>query len=179
MPYAASIAQRRADRAPHGIEGLLGEAAWQRLPEAVRTRFSEPAVAVDYVGEFEIVRASPLGRFIAWLCLLIGTPVVPRTGVHVPAVVRVGPTKRGVAWNREYRWPRSSACLVRSTKVIGSDGVVQARPVELGAIIDGLRVVQAGLTRDDLIAVDGLANPAVRPGAKVSPQVSEVKSVTK
>jgi len=63
--------------------------------------------------------------------------------------------------------------------VIGSDGVVQARPVELGAIIDGLRVVQAGLTRDDLIAVDGLANPAVRPGAKVSPQVSEVKSVTK
>ena len=63
--------------------------------------------------------------------------------------------------------------------VIGSDGVVQARPVELGAIIDGLRVVQTGLTRDDLIAVDGLANPAVRPGAKVSPQVSEVKSVTK
>ena len=132
MPYAASIAPRHADREPHGIEGLLGKAAWQRLPEAVRMRFSEPAVAVDYVGEFEIVRASPLGRLIAWVCLLIGTPVVPRTGVHVPAVVRVGPTKRGVAWNREYRWPHSSTCLVRSTKVIGSDGVlVEELPARL------------------------------------------------
>src|ERR1700730_13055874 len=108
----------------HGLERVLGEVAWQRLPGAVRARFGEPAVAVDYVGEFEIVRASALGRCIAWICKLIGTPVVPRTGLHVPAVVRVGPTERGVVWKREYQWPDRSTCLVRSTKVIGPDGTL-------------------------------------------------------
>ncbi len=142
MPYAESIIARPdiiagPDLKPHGLEGLLGEAAWQRLPAAVRVRFRDPAVAVDYTGEFEVVRASPLGRFLAWLCLLIGTPVVPRTGLHVPAVVRVGPTERGVAWNREYRWPGSSACLVRSTKVIGTDGIlVEELPARLCMPLD-------------------------------------------
>src|SRR5882757_5307723 len=119
------------------IERLLGEAAWQRLPAAVRARFPDPAVVVDYVGEFEVVRASVLGRLIALFCLLLGTPVVPRTGEHVPAVVRVGPTERGVAWNREYRWPESSACLVRSTKVIGADGgLVEELPARLCMPLD-------------------------------------------
>jgi hypothetical protein len=119
------------------IETLLGEVAWRRLPAAVRARFPDPAVAVDYVGEFEIVRASPLGRLIAWFCLLLGTPVVPRTGVHIPAVVRVGPTERGVAWNREYQWPRSSVDLVRSTKVIGADGIlVEELPARLCMPLD-------------------------------------------
>jgi len=119
------------------IEGLLGKVAWQRLPPAVRARFPDPAVAVDYVGEFEIVRASLLGRLIAWFCLLLGTPVVPRTGEHVPAVVRVGPTERGVAWNREYRWPRNPANLVRSTKVVGADGtLVEELPARLCMPLD-------------------------------------------
>ena len=119
------------------IESLLGRVAWQRLPAAVRARFPDPAVAVDYIGEFEIVRASLLGRLIAWFCLLLGTPVVPRTGEHVPAVVRVGPTERGVAWNREYRWPRNPANLVRSTKVIGADGtLVEELPARLCMPLD-------------------------------------------
>jgi hypothetical protein len=118
--------------ARHGLEGVLGGAAWQRLPAAVRARFGDPAVTVDYVGEFEIVRASVLGRFIAWLCKSIGTPVVPRTGLHVPAVVRVGPTERGVVWRREYQWRDRSTCLVRSTKVIGIDGtLVEELPARL------------------------------------------------
>ena len=121
----------------HGLEGVLGEAAWQRLPPAVQARFGEPAVTVDYVGEFEIVRASALGRCIAWLCKLIGTPVVPRTGVHVPAVVRVGPTERGVVWKREYQWPDRSTCLVHSTKVIGPDGtLVEELPARLCMPLD-------------------------------------------
>jgi hypothetical protein len=122
IPRGPDGAQHK--RVRHGLEGVLGEAAWQRLPWAVRARFGDPAVAVDYVGEFEVVRASVLGRLIAWLCKLIGTPVVPRTGLHVPAVVRVGPTERGVVWKREYQWPDRSTCLVRSTKVIGPDGTL-------------------------------------------------------
>src|SRR5262245_28335893 len=73
----------------HGLHRVLGEEAWRRLSPAVRARFGEPVIATDYVGTFEIVRASALGRFIALICRLIGTPVVPRVGVNVPSIVHV------------------------------------------------------------------------------------------
>jgi Domain of unknown function (DUF4166) len=111
----------------YGLESVLGQAAWGRLPRAVRERFGEPPVAVDYVGEFDIVRANWVGRLLAVFCQLLGTPVVPRTGLHVPATVHVGPTRVGVAWNREYRWPNNAPCLVRSTKVIDSQGALVER----------------------------------------------------
>lgn len=111
-------------RPPHSLREILGHAGWSRLPEAVRVRFADRAHAVDYVGEFEVVRASVLGRMIAWTCQIIGTPVVPRTGNNVPAIVHVGPSGRGVEWRREYRWPLRTPCLVRSTKVIRADGVL-------------------------------------------------------
>src|SRR5262245_48051253 len=110
------------DKGHRGLRRVLGDAAWLRLPPAVRARFGEPAVAVDYAGEFEIVRASWLGRIVATVCRLIGTPVVPHTGLNIPAIVHVGPVREGVAWNREYRWPNVAPCLVRSTKVIEADG---------------------------------------------------------
>src|SRR5690348_11265820 len=94
-----------------GLRGVLGEPAWQRLPPAVRVRFGEPATAVDYVGSFEEVRASRLGSVLAHLCRLIGTPVVPRTGHDVPAVVHVGPAHQGVSWDREYLWPDRKGCV--------------------------------------------------------------------
>jgi hypothetical protein len=109
---------------PAGIHGLLGDVAWRRLPAAVRTRFGEPVLKVDYVGEFDVVRASIVGRVIAWLCKAIGTPVVPRTGERVPAVIHVGPVDRGASWLREYRWPHGRTCQVRSTKVVGADGTI-------------------------------------------------------
>lgn len=115
-----------------GLRGVLGEGAWRRLPDAVRRRFAEPAVAVDYVGTFEIVRASGLGRAVAHLCRLLGTPVVPCTGCNVAAVVHVGPRAAGVAWNREYRWPDGKGWLVRSTKVIDAAGrLVERLPARL------------------------------------------------
>jgi hypothetical protein len=118
--------------AHHGLRHVLGDTAWQRLPAAVRARFGEPVVAVDYVGEFEIVRASWLARLIATFSQLIGTPVVPRTGSNIPAVVHVGPTTEGVAWRREYRWPGTAACLVRSTKVIDAQGrLIEQLPARL------------------------------------------------
>ena len=109
---------------PSGIHGLLGDVAWRRLPAAVRTRFGEPVLKVDYVGEFDVVRASIVGRIIAWLCTAIGTPVVPRTGERVPAIIHVGPVDRGASWLREYRWPHGRTCQVSSTKVVGGDGTL-------------------------------------------------------
>ena len=58
--------------------------------------------------------------------------------------------------------------------VVGPGGVVQARPIELGPIVDGLRAVRKGLAPTDQVVLDGLANPMVRPGAKVVPQKAEI-----
>ena len=59
--------------------------------------------------------------------------------------------------------------------VVGPDNVVQARPVTLGPIVDGLRVIRDGIAPTDNVVLDGLANPMVRPGAKVVPQKGEIK----
>ncbi len=106
------------------LSDVLGVAAWERLPPAVRARFGEPVHAVDYVGNFDVVKANLVGRIISWVCVAIGTPVAPRTGEHIPAVIHVGPVQRGASWRREYHWPNGSRCLVRSTKVIGPDGTL-------------------------------------------------------
>jgi multidrug efflux system membrane fusion protein len=58
--------------------------------------------------------------------------------------------------------------------VVGNDNVVQGRPVKLGQLVDGLRVVRDGLKPDDKVVLDGLANPMVRPGAKINPQKGEI-----
>jgi RND family efflux transporter MFP subunit len=57
---------------------------------------------------------------------------------------------------------------------VGEDNVVKAKPVTLGPLVDGLRVVRDGLAATDQIVLDGLANPMVRPGAKVVPQKGEI-----
>ena len=62
---------------------------------------------------------------------------------------------------------------------VGDDGVVQAKPVTLGTIVDGLRVIRSGLVPTDKVVLDGLANPMVRPGAKVVPQKGEIVAKAK
>ncbi|HEY8180677.1 MAG TPA: efflux transporter periplasmic adaptor subunit, partial [Thermoanaerobaculia bacterium] len=55
----------------------------------------------------------------------------------------------------------------RYVYVVGADGTIQYRPVQLGPIIDGLRVVRSGLQPSDVIVVNGLQR--VRPGAHIDP----------
>lgn len=120
-----------------GLRHVLGEIAWLRLPAAVRARFGEPVLPVDYVGNFDVVRASPLGRIIAWFCQAIGTPVVPRTGRNIPAVIHVGPVERGASWLREYHWPNGGTCRVHSTKVVSADGtLIEELPAKLRMPLD-------------------------------------------
>ena len=59
---------------------------------------------------------------------------------------------------------------------VNKDNVVQAKPVTLGPLVEGLRVVREGLAATDNVVLDGLANPMVRPGAKVVPQKGEIKT---
>ena len=49
--------------------------------------------------------------------------------------------------------------------VVGADGVPQPRPLTLGPVIDGMRVIRAGLRPDDSVVVNGVQR--VRPGQKV------------
>lgn len=60
--------------------------------------------------------------------------------------------------------------------LVGEDNIVKPAPVVLGPIVDGLRVVKSGLRPDDQLIVDGIANPAVRPKAKVAPKPGEIKA---
>ena len=63
--------------------------------------------------------------------------------------------------------------------VVGKDDVVQGKQVTLGPLVDGLRVVRDGLTTDDRVVLDGLANPMVRPGAKIVPQKGQITAQAK
>ena len=57
---------------------------------------------------------------------------------------------------------------VRYVLVVGAGNKVEYRSVQLGPVIDGLRVVRSGLTAGEAIVVNGLQR--VRPGAEVVPQ---------
>ena len=41
--------------------------------------------------------------------------------------------------------------------VVGADKIVKQVPVEIGPLHAGLRVVKSGITKDDLVIVDGVA----------------------
>lgn len=78
--------------------------------------------------------------------------------------------------------PDSAIVSDQSRKIVftvGDNNVVQAKPVTLGPLVEGLRVVREGLASTDNVVLDGLANPMVRPGAKVVPQKGEIKTAAK
>lgn len=62
---------------------------------------------------------------------------------------------------------------------VNDENTVVATPVTLGPIIDGLRVIKSGLQPADRIVIEGLANPAVRPGAKVVPTDGTIQTAKK
>jgi len=57
---------------------------------------------------------------------------------------------------------------------VSADNTVAATPIVLGTMADGLRVVKSGLKGDEHIIIEGIANPMVRPGAKVAPQMGTI-----
>jgi RND family efflux transporter MFP subunit len=57
---------------------------------------------------------------------------------------------------------------VRFVFALDKDNKVQYRPVKLGPLVDGLRVVREGLALGDTVVVNGLQR--VRPGVQVAPE---------
>jgi RND family efflux transporter MFP subunit len=59
---------------------------------------------------------------------------------------------------------------------VGPDNKIVPKPVVLGPMADGLRVVTSGLAASDVVVISGIANPFVRPGALVDPVPGEIKT---
>ena len=57
--------------------------------------------------------------------------------------------------------------------VVKDDNTVEAKPVTLGPLDEGLRVIREGLKPEDRVIVDGLQRARV--GAKVTPHTAEAK----
>lgn len=60
--------------------------------------------------------------------------------------------------------------------VVDGDNVAHARPVELGPLAFGLRVVRDGIEASDRVVVNGLQR--VRPGSAVSPAEGKIEAVS-
>jgi gold/copper resistance efflux system membrane fusion protein len=58
----------------------------------------------------------------------------------------------------------------RYVLVVGKDDKTEYRPIALGPVVDGLRVIEQGLQPGERIVVKGL----VRPGMQVTPQASAI-----
>ena len=58
----------------------------------------------------------------------------------------------------------------RYVLVVGKDDKTQYRPVELGPVVDGLRVIEQGLQPGERIVVKGL----VGPGMQITPQSAAI-----
>ena len=72
--------------------------------------------------------------------------------------------------------PDSAIASDQSNKIVfavGNDGTVAVKRVELGPIVEGLRVVRAGLTSSDRVVIEGLQR--ARPGQKVTPEDGKIE----
>ena len=113
------------------FQRLLGELAWRRLAPAIRERFRwKPAAGAEirYVGEMAVVRSSAIGWALAQLCRLIGTPLAPHRGTHVPVTVTLSldADGAGVVWRRVYRFPgRRAVACVSVKRSTAADGLIE------------------------------------------------------
>jgi membrane fusion protein, multidrug efflux system len=73
--------------------------------------------------------------------------------------------------------PDSAIASDQSRKIVftvADDGTVGTKLIELGPIVDGLRVVRQGLAATDRIVIDGLQR--ARPGQKVKPEDGTIEA---
>ncbi|VFU09682.1 efflux RND transporter periplasmic adaptor subunit [Methylocella tundrae] len=69
--------------------------------------------------------------------------------------------------------PDSTIASDQASKIVltvNADNKVVPKTVTLGAMYQGLRVILAGLSENDRVVIEGIANPFVRPGAMVAPK---------
>ncbi|GMQ90690.1 MAG: efflux RND transporter periplasmic adaptor subunit [Gammaproteobacteria bacterium] len=60
--------------------------------------------------------------------------------------------------------------------IVNSENVVEKHNVRLGQLVDGLRVIEEGLRKDDWVVVNGIQR--ARPGGKADPEKIDMASLT-
>ena len=76
--------------------------------------------------------------------------------------------------------PDSAIASDQASKIVftvTADDTVGTKKVELGPIVDGLRVIRSGLAETDRVVIEGL--PRARPGQKVKPEEGTIKAPEK
>lgn len=76
--------------------------------------------------------------------------------------------------------PDSAIASDQANKIVftvANDGTVGVKRVELGPIVEGLRMVRSGLAPSDRIVIDGLQR--ARPGQKVTPEDGKIEAVAR
>jgi RND family efflux transporter MFP subunit len=74
--------------------------------------------------------------------------------------------------------PDSAIASDQSRKIVftvAADGTVGTKLIDIGPIVEGLRVVRSGLAPTDRIVIDGLQR--ARPGQKVKPEDGKIETV--
>ncbi|MES2172611.1 MAG: efflux RND transporter periplasmic adaptor subunit [Pseudomonadota bacterium] len=64
---------------------------------------------------------------------------------------------------------------LKTVLVVGRDDVVAAKPVQLGPLVDGLRIIRSGLSPQDKVVVANVQ--AAMPGAKVATRGASIRAV--
>ena len=105
----------------HRFLRLIGLEAWQRLPEAVRRRFSKRITANDsvvYQGHVVETSMNPAGIFLANVTRLIGAPLPLDNGAVGPSAVVVTQSETTAAqnWVRTYPRPKGTTQVITSQK---------------------------------------------------------------
>lgn len=62
----------------------------------------------------------------------------------------------------------------RFVLVVSSTGIVEVRPITLGGLVDGMRVVTRGLSPGDRVLVAGMARPGMRVRSRTVPMIPEL-----
>jgi hypothetical protein len=126
----AHWAERAATLPDPSFRALLGELAWRRLEPAVRARFAvkpAPGGEILYRGTMAEVAATRVGRLLAQLCRLLGTPLAPHVGRDVPAEVRLrlDADGSGIVWERAYHFAQRAPVTCVSVKRAEAAGLVE------------------------------------------------------
>tara|TARA_B100001105_G_scaffold101356_1_gene81263 strand:- start:2287 stop:2949 length:663 start_codon:yes stop_codon:yes gene_type:complete len=121
-PAAHAPSRLSCPTPPLDLATLLGPAAWQRLPAAVRRRFAAGHAPATYPGTLTM-RCSTIGRVFAAGAALLGSPLCGARASAVPATVQVQADGcGGVSWTRRLQLPGRRSVQIRSTKALGPDG---------------------------------------------------------
>ncbi len=104
------------------FKNLLGDKEWNKLPQAVRRRFSrhmEDGKSIVYKGVITKMEANFAGKVLGQLCKLIGAPLPTEMQANgTPAIVTVTEDKQGNGqfWSRTYGRKSGFPQVIHSSK---------------------------------------------------------------